>query len=85
MLKEWFIDPNDYDLESIYEQEQTIFCKDLIPVIRKWLKDLKKRPKHYKKFDSPNWWGTYENFVPWIEKYLEHLCMYEDCIVEVSR
>lgn len=43
MLKEWYIDPNDYQLDSIYEQEQTIFAKDLIPVIAKGLKDMKKK------------------------------------------
>lgn len=85
ILKEWYIDPNDYQLDSIYEQEQTIFAKDLIPVIAKGLKDMKKRPWHYKKFDAPNWRGTYEHFVPWIEDYLHYLDMYDDWIVEVSR
>ena len=61
MLKEWYIDTKDYKLESIYEEEQTIFAKDLIPIIAKWLKDMKKRPNHYKKFDSENWRWLYEN------------------------
>lgn len=88
MLKEWYIDQNDYKLESIYEQEQTIFAKDLIPIIAKWLKDMKKRPSYYRKFDSyrsKNWWWLYDNFVPWIEEYLKNLDRYDDWIVEVSR
>jgi hypothetical protein len=32
---------------------------------------LKSDPERFKKFDSSNGWGLYENFVPWLERYLE--------------
>jgi hypothetical protein len=28
-------------------------------------------PERFKKLDSPNGWGTYENFLPWIVKYYD--------------
>lgn len=30
--------------------------------------DMKDRPEHYKRFDSANGWGTYENFIPWLDR-----------------
>ena len=33
------------------------------------LADLKARPEHFKTFNSPNGWGMYEHFVPFVEKY----------------
>jgi hypothetical protein len=46
---------------------------------------MKARPKHYEKFNSSNGWGMYENFVPWIERYLEALKEYPESFVECDR
>ena len=35
------------------------------------LKLLKAKPKKFKKFDSPNGWGTYDGFVRFVEKCLD--------------
>ena len=43
------------------------------------------RPVHYKTFDSPNGWGLYKHFVPFIEKYLEALKEYPESFVECNR
>ena len=53
--------------------------------IEKGLADLKARPEHFKTFNSPNGWGMYEHFVPFVEKYLEACKEYPDAIVGVSR
>ena len=42
-------------------------------------------PTHYKTFDAPNGWGTYENFLPWVAKYLEACKNYPDASIEISR
>jgi hypothetical protein len=42
----------------------------LIEPLRAGLTLMKADPPRFKKHDSPNGWGMYENFVPWIEKYL---------------
>jgi len=60
-------------------------AKELIKPIREGLKDMKARPKYYEQFNSPNGWGTYEHFIPWIEKYLTACIEYPDAVVEVDR
>ena len=44
---------------------------DLIAVIEKGLHDMKANPNIYKTYDASNGWGTYDDFIPWIESYLD--------------
>ncbi len=46
-------------------------AKDLIPRIRRGLKKLKSDPEKFKTMNPKNGWGSYDVFVPWIEKYLK--------------
>ncbi len=71
--------------EFNFEEENIVIASELIPVIEKGLKDLKDRPEHFMQFDSPNGWGLYRNFVPFVEKYLEALKKYPKAKVEVDR
>ena len=60
-------------------------AKQLIPILKAGLKDMKKRPEHYRQFGAPNGWGTYDDFVPWVENYL-HACIENpNSKIEVSR
>lgn len=43
----------------------------LVQPLRDAIKLMKSDPERFKQFDAPNGWGTYEHFVPWVEKYLE--------------
>ena len=47
------------------------------------LEKMKADPKHYKTFDSKNGWGTYQDFIPWLEKYLDACKQYPDENVRV--
>ena len=76
---------DDYQAEMEFEESQTILAKELIPVIENGLKALKADPKGYKKFDSPNGWGLYENFVPFVEDYLNACKEYPEAIVKTDR
>lgn len=60
-------------------------AKDIIPLLEKGYEDLKSRPEYFKQFDSSNGWGTYEQFLPWVEKYLTACKEYPEAIIEVSR
>lgn len=60
-------------------------ASDIIPILEKGFEDMKARPEHFKKFDSDNGWGTYKDFLPWIESYLNACREYPDAIIEVSR
>lgn len=57
----------------------------LIEPLSRGLELMKEEPEHFKKFDSPNGWGLYVHFVPWIEKYLEACKEHPDAEIEVSR
>ena len=47
---------------------------DLIPVLRRGYDDLKARPDHYRRFNAPDGWGTYEAFVQFVAATL-NACM----------
>ena len=85
-LKEGYnIPEEDYKLEWEFEDENKVFAKDIIPILEEGLADLKARPKHFETFNSPNGWGTYKYFVPFVENYLEACKEYPDAIIRVDR
>lgn len=57
----------------------------LIPYLRPGLAALKASPARFKRFNSPNGWGVYENFVPFVERYLAACEDNPDAEVSVSR
>lgn len=79
------IPEDDHHSEWKFEDENTTMAQDIIPLLEKGLADLKARPEHFEKFNSPNGWGMYKHFVPFVEKYLEACKEYPDAIIEVSR
>ncbi len=60
-------------------------AKDVIKVLEEGLKKLKNNPKKFRKYDSENGWGIYDNFVPFVEAILEACKEYPNAIIEVSR
>lgn len=42
-------------------------------------------PDHFRKFDSPNGWGTYDNFVRFVTQVLNACIEHPDAEIEVSR
>lgn len=61
------------------------FARDLIEPLTIGLAKLKADPEHFKKFDAPNKWGVYENFVPFVESYLKACKKHPNATVSVSR
>lgn len=58
---------------------------DIVELLEAGIADLKARPDYFKQFNSPNGWGMYEHFVPFVEEYLEACKSHPDSIIEVSR
>lgn len=58
-------------------------AKELIVPLESGLKLLKDKPSHFKKFNSENGWGIYENFVPFVEDYLNACKKYPESIIDV--
>lgn len=60
-------------------------ARQLIEPLRKAIADMKADPERFKKHNAPNGWGLYENFLPWLEKYLKACEEMPDAAVSVSR
>jgi len=60
-------------------------AKELIEPLTKGLNLLKSNPEQFKKYDSPNGWGLYEHFVPFVERYLEACVSFPSAKVRVWR
>lgn len=60
-------------------------ASEIIELLEKGLTELTNRPEHFKKFNSPNGWGMYDNFVSFVKNYLNACKKYPDAIIEVSR
>ena len=75
----------NYDAECSFEEKTTTIAKDLIPLVEAGLAKLKSAPDYYKQFNSPNGWGVYKHFVPFVEDYFEALREFPNAIVKVDR
>ncbi len=73
--------------EALWRPEEIGKTKasEIIELLEKGLADLKARPVHFETFNSPNGWGVYERFVPFVEKYLDACKQYPNAIIEISR
>lgn len=59
-------------------------AKDIIPLLEAGLKWLRENRAEAEKHNAPNGWGMYENFVPWVERYLEACREFPDAEISVS-
>lgn len=60
-------------------------ARDLTAPLRAGLALLKSDPDRFRAFNAENGWGTYGDFVPWVEKYLAACESHPAALVEVSR
>ncbi len=57
----------------------------LIEPLRTGIALMKSDPERFSKHDAENGWGTYGNFVPWVEEYLAVCERFPEAYVSVSR
>jgi hypothetical protein len=60
-------------------------AEDLIEPLAGGLAKMKADPERFKKFDSPNGWGVYEHFVPFVENYLKACRKFPDDSISISK
>lgn len=60
------------------------YAKDIVPILEAGLKKLKSNPKRFIKYNSPNGWGTYKYFVPFVESVLEGCKKFKNAKIRVS-
>ena len=58
---------------------------DLIAPLEAGIAAMKADPSRFEKFNSPNGWGLYENFLPWLEELLVQCRENPNCVVRASR
>lgn len=59
-------------------------AKQLIKPLRKGIAMMKKKPDYFRQFNASNGWGTYDVFVPWLEKLLKNCEQYPKAKIRVS-
>lgn len=74
-----------YDCVWRPEQNGIKYARQLIAPLEDGIQKLKSDPAHYRQYDAPNGWGTYEQFVPWLENYLQACKKHPNALVRVSR
>lgn len=67
------------------EEIGIVHAHQLIEPLTKGLEDLKQRPEHYSQYDSPNGWGLYVHFVPFVENYLKACIEHPQALVYACR
>jgi len=67
------------------EEKGYKMAEDIIPLLEDGLKKLLENPEHYKQYDSPNGWGIYDHFVPFVKEVLEACKEYPKALLHVSR
>ena len=67
------------------EEKGWINAKDIVEVLEEGLGKLKGDPEKYERYNSPNGWGTYKHFVPFVQEYLEACRKYPEAYIEASR
>ena len=73
--------------EALWRPEEigVTIASSLAPLLRAGLERLRADPDGFKKYDSPNGWGLYVHFVPFVEEYLAACLAHPDARVRVSR
>ena len=61
-----------------------IYARDAILPLEAWLHKLKSDPAKYEAYNSENWWGLYEHFVPFVEEILAWCKEHPDATIEAS-
>lgn len=73
--------------EVVWRPDEHAYTKawQLIGPLTIGLRELRRDPALFKQYNSKNGWGLYDNFVPWLERYLKACEQYPDANVSVSR
>ena len=74
-----------FNLSDDEEYSREIFAKNLIDALQLGYDKLLNNPSYYIQYNSSNGWGTYDNFISFVERYLSACKKYPLAIVDVSR
>jgi len=58
-------------------------AEDLITILEKGYKSLLNNPNYFSKYNSTNGWGVYDDFLPFVKKYLDACKDYPNSVISV--
>lgn len=61
------------------------YASQLISTLSAGISKMRANPSKFRALDSPNGWGLYDNFVPWLERYLQACMDHPNAKVETDR
>jgi len=67
------------------EDNGVVVAQSLVDPLSKAIKMMENDPDRFKRHNSPNGWGLYEHFLPWLKKYLNACQENPNAKVRVSR
>lgn len=59
-------------------------ARDILPTLETGLTKLRDNPDHFKRFDASNGWGTYSDFVRFVEDVIQACHEFPDAEIWVS-
>lgn len=62
-----------------------MYARDIIKPLHAGIELMKTDPERFKLLSAPNGWGTYEQFIPWLEKLLAACEEHPEALVRASR
>ena len=73
--------------EALWKPENigASIASDITAIVERGLIDLIARPEHYKKYNSENGWGMYDDLVQFVSEYLVALKEYPNAEILISR
>ena len=67
------------------EELEIVTAAQAIPRLELGLETLLSDPERFKAFDSPNGWGRYENFLTFVQGYLQACRTHPTALLRASR
>lgn len=74
-----------YDCVWRPDENSITTAAQLIEPLQAGIAKMKAQPEYYRQFDTPNGWGTCDQFLPWLQEYLDACIANPDSPVTVSR
>ena len=69
---------------ALYESAGRL-ALDILPDLRRGLRDMEEHPEAYRPFDDPGDWGTYRTALPWLRKVVAACEENPDATIRVSK
>ena len=85
LLANYNISRGNSEEEYKFEEFNIVKAKNIINIVEIGVVKLKANPDQFRVLDSPNEWGIYDHFIPFVEEYLKACNKYPEAIIKVSR